>query len=453
MKQKGFTLIELLAVIVLLAVIALIATPLTINVINNAKEKSFVNTAYGLMDGAKLLSTEQQFNEETGEVLVQFTDGVADNENFKVSGDMPTSGTIHLTKEGKVELKVWSEDLGKCAEKTINESEVKITDTTKEECKLDITVVTARTFTEVMSASSEVAALDPDGNLRYVGADPDNYVEFNGELWRIIGVFDIATTEGGTTEKRAKIIKQEPIGSYSWDSSAYEVNDGQGINEWRQADLQVTLNSTYLTGGTGTCYGESSNSAKECIFGTNEGEIKPLSTEAQSLIDDAVWNTGTVSSDKTYSASTLDFYNGERSSNTGKVSCSSESTLCNDDVERKTLWTGKVGLMYPSDYGYSMAGTETTDSATCQSSSMSALGESDCGATSWLVDSYYKWTLTPVAETNVGYAVYWLLTDGMINTDRAAQERSVNPVVYLSADVVITDGLGTDQQPFIISKQ
>ena len=38
MKKKGFTLIELLAVIVVLAIIALIATPIVLNLINNAKE-------------------------------------------------------------------------------------------------------------------------------------------------------------------------------------------------------------------------------------------------------------------------------------------------------------------------------------------------------------------------------------------------------------------------------
>ena len=37
---------------------------------------------------------------------------------------------------------------------------------------------------------------DPDGNVRYMGADPNNYVLFNNELWRIIGVFDVASTYG-----------------------------------------------------------------------------------------------------------------------------------------------------------------------------------------------------------------------------------------------------------------
>ena len=38
MNKKGFTLVELLAVIVILAIIALIATPIVLNVINQAQE-------------------------------------------------------------------------------------------------------------------------------------------------------------------------------------------------------------------------------------------------------------------------------------------------------------------------------------------------------------------------------------------------------------------------------
>lgn len=46
-EEKGFTLIELLAVIVILAVIALIATPLIMNVIDEARRGSAKNGAYG----------------------------------------------------------------------------------------------------------------------------------------------------------------------------------------------------------------------------------------------------------------------------------------------------------------------------------------------------------------------------------------------------------------------
>ena len=41
---------------------------------------------------------------------------------------------------------------------------------------------------------------DVGGNIRYYGADPNNYVLFNNELWRIIGVFK--NIDNGTGKKK-----------------------------------------------------------------------------------------------------------------------------------------------------------------------------------------------------------------------------------------------------------
>ncbi|MBP3461897.1 MAG: prepilin-type N-terminal cleavage/methylation domain-containing protein, partial [Bacilli bacterium] len=49
-NKKGFTLIELLAVIVILAIIALIATPIILNMINDAKKSASVDSAYGYIE-------------------------------------------------------------------------------------------------------------------------------------------------------------------------------------------------------------------------------------------------------------------------------------------------------------------------------------------------------------------------------------------------------------------
>ena len=59
-----------------------------------------------------------------------------------------------------------------------------------------------------------------DNNLRYVGANPNNYVSFNNELWRIIGVFNNIDDGTGKKETRLKIIRSEPIGNYGWDNKA-----------------------------------------------------------------------------------------------------------------------------------------------------------------------------------------------------------------------------------------
>src|SRR5574344_2479357 len=60
--KKGFTLIELLAVIIILAVIALIATPIVLNVVDNAKESARKSSVAGFADAVKLVRTEAQFN-------------------------------------------------------------------------------------------------------------------------------------------------------------------------------------------------------------------------------------------------------------------------------------------------------------------------------------------------------------------------------------------------------
>ena len=109
----------------------------------------------------------------------------------------------------------------------------------------------------------------PDHNLRYVGANPNNYVSFNKELWHIIGVMNNIDDGTGKKESRIKIIRKESIGEFSWDSSEYSINYGRGVNEWSQADLMKLLNpgyesenvggSLYWEQGSGTCYNEKSN--------------------------------------------------------------------------------------------------------------------------------------------------------------------------------------------------
>ena len=65
-----------------------------------------------------------------------------------------------------------------------------------------------------------------DNNLRYIGANPNNYVLFNNELWRIIGVMNNIDDGTGLQESRIKLIRDESIGEYTWDSSPMSINGG-----------------------------------------------------------------------------------------------------------------------------------------------------------------------------------------------------------------------------------
>ena len=65
-KNKGFTLVELLAVIVILALIALIATPIILNVINDAKKEATKDSFYGYMDAIEKAIIVNDIDEEEG---------------------------------------------------------------------------------------------------------------------------------------------------------------------------------------------------------------------------------------------------------------------------------------------------------------------------------------------------------------------------------------------------
>lgn len=117
-NKKGFTLIELLAVIVILAIIALIATPIVIGVINNAREKSVVNSAYGVVDAAKLYYTESLL--ESTQVA---SGSVA---SLNISGTKPSAGTWAIASDGQVTISGVSLDGYTCST-VANSSEVKCT--------------------------------------------------------------------------------------------------------------------------------------------------------------------------------------------------------------------------------------------------------------------------------------------------------------------------------------
>ena len=94
MKEKrGFTLIELLAVIVILAVIAIIATPIVLNMINNAKKKAAISGAYGYVDAIEYSNGLADYDSNYTKIL-DGTYKVSDITNLKLKGKIPTYGDV-----------------------------------------------------------------------------------------------------------------------------------------------------------------------------------------------------------------------------------------------------------------------------------------------------------------------------------------------------------------------
>ena len=99
-RNKGFTLVELLAVIVILALIALIATPIILNVINDAKKQAAKDSAYGYMDAVEKYIVSSELEDKS---IKDRTYSVEELNNMGVSvkGSTPDNGNIEI-KEGAV---------------------------------------------------------------------------------------------------------------------------------------------------------------------------------------------------------------------------------------------------------------------------------------------------------------------------------------------------------------
>ena len=272
-----------------------------------------------------------------------------------------------------------------------------------------------------------------DNNLRYIGADPNNYVSFNNELWRIIGVMNNIEDGNGNKESRLKIIRSEPIGNYSWDNKASGVGSSTseyGSNDWSDSTLQTVLNSgAYWNRTTGECpYGQN-GATTPCDFSSTG-----LTEEAKSMISNAIWNLGGAISDTTNT--TKKFYENER------------ETIVYDG--RPTEWTGKIGLMYPSDYGYATSGGSVSRDICFGYSLYSWYLYDECKNNDWLYRNLSQWTITPYYNSH--WTIFVVDSYGTVDDDNVRSTgRTVSPTSYLSSDVKIASGTGSSSDPYRLS--
>ena len=260
-----------------------------------------------------------------------------------------------------------------------------------------------------------------DNNLRYIGANPNNYVSFNGELWRIIGVFNNIDNGSGTKETRLKIIRDEPIGNYSWDYDG-TASSNRYDNDWTTSTLMNLLNNgAYYNRTTGNYYNNSTTAISV------DFSITGLTSEAKSMIGNAVWNLGGSSTYNDVTASM--FYERERGTTvyTG----------------RPTEWIGQIGLMYPSDYGYSVLA-----SSCARTTNLDDYDSATCAGQSWLYGSVYEWTITPYSSYS-DY-VFFVGSYGDLYYNYAYYGYSARPVLYLDSSVYLYDGNGSVSDPYII---
>ncbi len=270
-----------------------------------------------------------------------------------------------------------------------------------------------------------------------------NYVNFNGEKWRIIGLVNVKTKDE-KIEQRLKIVRtdgvkdQKDFGEYLWDN--------EDENDWTTSKLKTMLNGIYYNSTNGNCY-TTSSTATQCDFNSESGTLpKGLSQEARQMVDDGVtWNLGGTAN---YNTTTVtQYYNYERGE-TVYNDRPKEWTKTNDEAEHKG-----VGLIYPSDYGYATNGGNKGRYFCFAEALYNWDTEEECSSNDWLKpSSSYLWTITPYSGGSI-YA-FSVTSSGFVdNCYNVIYSAVVWPVVYLKSSVKIIDGDGTFQNPYILSVQ
>ena len=287
--------------------------------------------------------------------------------------------------------------------------------------KLEITKITGTVTCDVSFNSSVTnlttqvdnkATRDENGK-RYQGKNPDNYIWFNDELWRIIGNIPVCLTSGcSSTQNRVKIIRNDSIGAIAFNQTDYSASSPL---TWMGSNIQNLLNSCYLGKKSSCddyCYSYQASAKGTCDYSSDGIDTADYYGK---MVEDVYFNVG--AGDSTYKTAT-NYYTQE--------------------IATHATNTSKIGLMYASDWGYAIEDfTEVLGSSGRPQKSSEK---------NWLMSNGDEWTMSaysssyPLNAYGVGY----------LGNASASNGYSIRPVLYLKSNVYVVSGTGTKVDPYRI---
>jgi len=264
-----------------------------------------------------------------------------------------------------------------------------------------------------------------------------NYVEFNGELWRIVGVFG----------DNVKIVKDTPLANGMYKGETYTIGD-------------TTYNLKFTTEGTkygyyifkhlsdNTYNNDWTTSGLMHYLNDETGNsyyVNNLSNEAKEMIEETTYHLGNISVDSEswmISGTVSEVYNQEK----GSVICGSDvnewsnDNSCNIWNENQSTWTGKIGLLYPSDYGYATSSNNWT-------TNMGDYYHNGGSLNNWMfnTDAAYNWFLSPSASMPNNVLVWY---NGYIVPGNSDYFSALLPVLNLKSTVMTILGDGSYNNPY-----
>ena len=372
------------------------------------------------------------------------------NVKYNVTGNLSESNNVIYTdynlqagKSKTIYLKLWLDK-----DKITNESEI----LGKEFYgAIDVKMYSDA---EVPAASELISTVDKNGlvavnmngylyengnyirEYRYAGSNVNNYITFNNETWRIVGLFDI----DGNGKHNIKIVKDTPLASapinytnklnntYVIQESVDNSSDtpfskiywnnsktGNSTNDWSESGLMYYLN-------------EESSINHNSYYDMIDDRYK-------SFIDDTTYYLGSVNNESKVNIAYIEERNND-------------SKISKDDVK---TWVGKIGLLYPSDYGYA-----TLDSAWAEHNLANYNEIERINKVNWLLNSNingWNWLISP--SKNSSNEVLNYSSNGTVNNNGNVKDHAnaVRPVLNLKEDILFTSGDGTINNPYqLISK-
>ena len=282
---------------------------------------------------------------------------------------------------------------------------------TNSSCNITFTPKTPTT-SELLSTVVNNNATRNENGKRYEGENPNNYIWFNDELWRIIGNIPVCLTSGcATTQNRVKLIRNDSIGAIAFNKTNYSSSSPL---TWMGSNIQNLLNTCYL-GKKSSCdsYCYCSSSSKGTCDYSSDG-IDATDFYGK-MVEDVYFNVG--AGDSTYKTA-ANYYTQE--------------------IATHATSTSKIGLMYASDWGYAIE--DFTEGLGYDGSPQNSSDKN------WLFSNGYEWTMSAYSSSNPLSAN----GSGYLGFDSASFGYAARPVLYLKSNVYVVSGTGSKVDPYRI---
>ena len=256
------------------------------------------------------------------------------------------------------------------------------------------------------------------GRYVYRGSNPDNYIEFNGELWRIIS----KETNGTYKILRNEVLPdQMAFDSRGARTTGYCSNmSSYGCNAWSSTANMVGSPAEFVNG---PYRGEVIDDSTLNKY-LNGDYYNSINGTSQGMIVSTDWNIGGVGGD--------DNANGELS-------------LMLEE-EKSYKWNGKVALASASDYL-----DASSNQSMCNSRRLQSINLETCVTTNWMyIPETWWWLVSPDADSDFADIGFTVGPDGRFYGNFARRSYGVRPAVYLSSSLSFS-GSGSQSDPYRIN--